>query len=330
MWYKMRTYLLGIALALTVSAQAALLSSEARVSLLSCAPGEELYAKFGHTALRIEDPENALDVVFNYGIFDFNTDHFYWKFVRGETWYELGAAPYHWFIHEYIVTHRPVYEQVLNLDSTQTAALWEALMRNYEPQNRSYLYNFVFDNCATRPYQLIADAIGAPIESEYTGWCGQTYRSFIRHYIGRFSWSNAGIQLLFGPKADRVMSDQQRLFLPEELMAYMQQAHTADGALLVLEGQIAPFEIEPTPWYATWVVGLVLYFLLIAGISYYDRRRGQWSKWPEIVAAVPYVLLLIVVFFLTFFSCHPLVGFSWRLLIIPLTHLCARLIYIIR
>ena len=96
-----RLYILLVAVLLSLTLCAQTLSEEARISLLTCSPGEELYARYGHTALRICDPQNDMDITFNYGIFDFNTDHFYWKFVRGETWYELGAAPYWWFMREY-------------------------------------------------------------------------------------------------------------------------------------------------------------------------------------------------------------------------------------
>ena len=84
------------------------------------------------------------------------------------------------------------------------------------------------------------------------------------------------------------------------------------------------------PWYASWELGLVLYFLCVLAFSLYDRKRQRWSWGVELAVAVPYSLLLLVVTFLTFFSCHPLVGFGWRLLIIPVTHLCARIIYIVR
>ena len=133
MLHRIRTYLFALGLFCTAALQAQTLSDEARISLLTCAPGEELYARFGHTALRVTDPAHHLDAVFNYGVFDFNTDHFYWKFVRGETWYELGASPYRWFMQEYIETKRPVYEQVLNLTAAQRDSLWEALLVNYEP-----------------------------------------------------------------------------------------------------------------------------------------------------------------------------------------------------
>ena len=308
---------------LTLSAQT--LSDETRISLLTCTPGEELYARYGHTALRVNDPVNDLDIVFNYGIFDFNTDHFYWKFVRGETWYELGASPYWWFMREYDETRRPVYEQVLNFTPDQNRALWDKLLENYEPENRRYLYNFVFDNCATRPYHMIAEGT----VSGYLGAEGQTYRRFIQHYTRKGSWADFGINLLFGPKADRPMHGEERLFLPEELMFYLSEARTPEGRLILSE-HIAPFEIKPVPWYQTWYLGIALYALVIALISLYDRKRQRLSWGIDLTVGILYGLLLLIVTFLTFFSCHPLVGFGWRLIIIPLVHLCARLIYIVR
>ena len=329
MYYR-RLYLFILCLTAWIGAEARSLSEEAQISLLTCTPGEELYARYGHTAIRVQDPQNRLDLVFNYGIFDFNTDHFYWKFVKGETWYELGAITMPWFMLEYEEEHRPVYEQVLNLNPSQREEIWQALVRNYEPENRKYLYNFVFDNCATRPYLLIQKALGDTIRSGYTGNTGTTYRRFIRRYTGSMTWANAGINLLFGPKADKPMNNEQRLFLPEELMLYMAQAHLSDGTPLVSESEIGSFDLPKTPWYASWPLGWAVYFIVVCLISWWDRRRGKRSRWLDIAVGVPYVLLLVLVAFLTFFSCHPLVGFGWRLLIIPLTHLCARFIYILR
>ncbi len=330
MWHNFRTSILFFCLVLSLGIQAQTLSPEAQISLLTCAPGKELYARYGHTAIRVLDEPNEIDIVFNYGIFDFNTDHFYWKFVRGETWYELGATPYYWFMREYKREKRPVYEQVLNLSPEQQNLLWDKLVENYEPENRKYLYNFVFDNCATRPYQLIISVLGDSIVSDYDGYTCQTYRDFISHYTGQHTWANAGINLLFGPKADRPMTNGQRLFLPEELMYYIQYAHSLDGIRLIKHSDIGPFKVIHTPWYATWELGLVLYFLAVLAMSIIDRIRGKWSWWVELAAGIPYLVLLLIVTFLTFFSCHPLVGFGWRLFIIPLTHLCARFIYILR
>lgn len=243
MFRHLRTYVLSVSLMLSLAAYALPdMTDNARISLLTCTPGEELYARYGHTAIRVTDETNDLDVVFNYGIFNFNTEHFYWKFVRGETWYELGASPYYWFMREYEQTQRPVYEQVLNLTIEQREELWQALLTNFQPENRQYLYNFVFDNCATRPYFLIARTLDDTIISDYTGYTGVTYRAFIRHYTGALSWENAGINLLFGPRADQPMTSEQRLFLPEELMFFLQEARLTDGTPLVSESD-APLRL---------------------------------------------------------------------------------------
>src|SRR5699024_474509 len=55
-----------------------------QVSLLTCAPGEELYSSFGHNAVRLLDLDTGRDLVFNYGTFDFDTPNFYVKFARGK------------------------------------------------------------------------------------------------------------------------------------------------------------------------------------------------------------------------------------------------------
>ena len=85
-----------------------------RISLLTCAPGDEVYSLFGHTAIRYQDPQQKLDIVFNYGMFSFKTPHFLWRFIKGETDYELGVNSYQDFASEYIYLERGVNEQILN------------------------------------------------------------------------------------------------------------------------------------------------------------------------------------------------------------------------
>ncbi len=306
------------------------LSEQAEISLLTCGPGEELYTRYGHTAIRVADPSYDLDVVFNYGIFDFNTEHFYWKFMRGETYYQLGIERWEDFRVGYAYMGRSVVEQVLNLTQAQKQNLFDALVENYQPENRYYLYNFVFDNCATRPYLLIKKAVGDTIVSDYKGAEGKSYRAFIRHYTRPASWANFGINLLFGPKADRAMRGEARLFLPEELMYYMEEARTADGTKIVKASDVRSFGIASVPFYATWYFGVACFAVVLLLISWIDRRRGKLSWGVDVVLGIGYALVLLLVGFLTFFSLHPLVGFGWRLLIIPVIHLCTRLLYILR
>ena len=300
------------------------------ISLLTCTPGQELYSRYGHTAIRVQDTEKHADFVFNYGTFTFNTDNFYWKFVKGETYYQLGIDPTSWFMEENRLEGRTIYEQPLNLTEEQTKAVTEALWKNFRPENRSYLYNFVFDNCATRPYYLLKNVLGDSIHSTYSEWEGVTYRKYIQRYTGKDSWADFAINMIFGPRADQPMTNEDRLFMPEALMFFMQDATLSDGTPLVKESPIEPFVIAPTPWYKTWYIGLVVFIIFMLTISLIDLRRDKWSWYVDLPFAIIYVLLFAIVIFLTFFSIHPLVGFNWRLFLFPLIHLCLRLIYIVR
>ena len=68
-----------------------------RVTLVTCSPGTEVYAVYGHTALRVEVPSEGIDVAVNYGLFSFEAPHFVWRFIKGETDYMVGAVGYPMF-----------------------------------------------------------------------------------------------------------------------------------------------------------------------------------------------------------------------------------------
>lgn len=306
------------------------LSEEAKIYLLTCTPGTEVWSKYGHTGIRVCDPARKMDIVFNYGIFSLMEKGFYLKFIQGETYYQLGIESYSYFVKFYSKIGRKTYLQELNLTQTQKQSVFDALLINYQPENRYYLYNFVFDNCATRPYHLLKQALQDTIISTYQGYLNQPFRSTITHYTGPYSWVDLGINLVFGPKADQPMNNEQRLFLPEELMFYLSQAHLTDGTPLVIRENIAPFQVAPVPWYKDSRLGLACFALFMIIISWWDRKRHKLSWWIDAILCVVYLILLTIVIFLTFFSVHPLVGFSWRLIMLPLIHLCARLIYWLR
>ena len=327
----MRKCLITIALCVcSLLACAQTLSDSAHVYLLTCTPGTQVWSKYGHSAILVEDKAQGIDVVFNYGIFSFDTEDFYLKFIKGDTYYQLGIEPLRYFRLSAERVGRKVYWQRLNLTHTQMQQVFDALLVNYRPENRFYHYNFVFDNCATRPYHLIKDALGDTILSDYQGYIHRSYRRAISHYTGHNSWVDFGINLIFGRRADAPMESEQRLFLPEELMFFMSEARLADGTPLVQSEDIAPFNIAPVPWYANCWLGIGLFVLVMAGISLFDRRRGRLTWWVDVLLGLVYLILIAIVVFLTFFSSHPLVGFNWRLLLFPVLHLCARLIYILR
>ena len=118
-------------------AQSPPLSPETQVSIFTCDRGEELYSTFGHTALRIKDPNNALDVVYNYGYFDFRTENFYFKFVKGDLQYYMNVTSYDDFVFEYKLDRREVIEQTLNLPLAKPIELCLAFSKSFPLQTES-------------------------------------------------------------------------------------------------------------------------------------------------------------------------------------------------
>ncbi len=316
MMKRLLYFCLLILVGLSTSAQT--LSDSAQISLFTCTPGEYVYSQYGHSAIRVVDPVSKLDITFNYGIFSFNTEDFYLKFIKGETDYQLGIDDTRSFLLNSAYIGRTTYEQVLNLSSTQRQAIFDALVENYRPENRFYRYNFVFDNCATRPYLLLKNALDAELKTQDPRLKSQdsatTYRNLISHYSKANAWVDFGVNLIFGKVADKEITAEERLFLPEELMRYVQHATLSDDTPLTDAAEVALFAISHTPWMlrpALWVS--VLCVLLIV-LTYFDLRKKRISWWADAVLFFVYGILGSIAFFLTFFSLHPLVGENYNLL----------------
>ena len=122
------------------------LSEQAKVSLLTIAPTNELYNQFGHTAVRISDPVSGIDYCYNYGVYDFDTPNFYAKFVRGRLNYMMSVVPTERELVPYRRYGRGVIEQEMNLSAAEVQKVYTYLKENYRPENRYYLYDFFFDS----------------------------------------------------------------------------------------------------------------------------------------------------------------------------------------
>ena len=139
-----------------VKAQKITLSETAVISVLTMGPGNALNDSFGHSAFRILDPNQHIDVVYNYGVYDFNTPHFYLKFTKGQLMYQLDRTSFNLFYRHYMEQNRWIKEQVLNLTTAEKQEVFNFLQNNYLPENRNYSYDFFFDNCATRIRDVLA------------------------------------------------------------------------------------------------------------------------------------------------------------------------------
>ena len=297
------------------------LSDEARISLLTSAPYEaEVFTVYGHTALRVHDPQQKLDYVFNYGIFDFTKENFIYRFAKGETDYKLGATDYTNYIIEYQLRGSSVSEQQLNLTPNERQRLWEALVENYKPENRIYRYNFFFDNCATRPAALIEKAVGQ-VDYHYP-YEAQTFRALINYCTRAHAWLTFGCDLALGSPTDRLATPHEMLFLPSYLRDAFSKAEIVDaqGHRRPLVSQTSVIEaeaeeIEPDLWDTLTPLRLSwLLFLLTMLLSAWGWRTHHALKGLDVLLFAVAGLAGCVLFFLAFISEHPCTWPNYSLL----------------
>ncbi len=307
---------------LTVSkSQLLTLTDSTKFSLLTCSPGPDAYEKFGHTAIRILDESQGVDMIANWGIFDFDKPGFYYKFVKGETYYMLGVHETFYFLESYRRRNSYVIEQVLNLSPDERKRLYDAISVNYLPENREYLYNFVFDNCATRPRELINQivkpkTIEAVNEIEY-----KSFRDWVGAYTGKYSWLQFGIDLVFGRDADEYATPYQAMFLPEVLYK------SYDGAKIVdPSGTETPFiseerylvekrdELQKSTLFSKPIFVTVLMLLIGLIITFWENKKKKQYKIFDFLLLLITGIAGLIVFYLMFFSIHPLVKSNFNLM----------------
>ena len=293
-----------------------------RLSLLTCAPGEEIYSLFGHTAIRYEDPANGIDAVFNYGLFSFNTPNFIFRFSLGETDYQLGATDYAHFAAEYAFDGRSVWQQTLNLSKEEKAELIRLLQENYRPENRIYRYNFFYDNCATRPRDKIEESIiGKVIYPSEPQDGSRSFRDIVHQYCKGHPWARFGIDLCIGSEADRPITQRQMMFAPFYLMDAFAGAQIANDSIqrpLVSDKALivdAVSDEEEGGWMPTPLQCSLLLFILTAAATIYSlrKRTGLWGV--DLVLFGTAGIVGCVLAFLALFSEHPAVSSNFLLLV---------------
>ena len=253
------------------------LSEHTRVSLLTSSPGEDLYAQFGHSAIRITDTLSGQDLVFNYGLFDFNTPGFYVKFIRGKLPYQLGIQRFDAFLNAYIEENRQCRELEINLNEKERLALINFLSVNYLPENREYPYDFFFDNCATR----IRDILENKFQANYPDTSlvkKASFRHFLAQYVGQNSWINVGFYLILGLPADAIATFRDEMFLPDYLEKHLENAFLS-GQLLAKNKITILYQNQPEKSVSFLpspiLISCLLFFIALIFTFYHTKR---WTK----------------------------------------------------
>ena len=333
---KWFTIWLWICIAQLALAQAPL-SDAASISLLTSTPyEEEVFTVYGHAALRVHDPMQKIDYVFNYGIFDFSQPNFIYRFTKGETDYRLGVANYADYVVEYQMRGSTITEQQLNLTAEERQNLWVALIENYRPENRVYRYNFFFDNCATRPAALIEKTVGQ-VNYHYP-YASLSFRALINYCTRNHAWLTFGCDLALGSPTDRQATLHEMMFLPDYLRKAFSKAEIIDNQgqarPLVSETHVIEAADPDIPERDIWdlLTPIRLGWLLFAMtniITVWGRFQRRAYKGFDIGLFGLAGLAGCVLFFLAFFSVHPCTWPNYSLLWLHPFHLIGVILFCI-
>ncbi len=316
-------YLLFLLFILNISAKAQFvpLSENSEISIITIGPGAELYDKFGHSAFRIQDPDTGQDVVFNYGVYDFDTPNFYTKFAQGKLLYQLGVSYYEPFFNSYVAQNRWIKEQVLNLDQTEKQAISDFLWNNAQPENKKYKYDFFYDNCATKIRDVLWEVLGNRLEfKEDHITQGYTFRQLIQQNLNSNTWGSLGIDIALGAVIDRKAKPIEYQFLPYYVFQGAANAvvHRNNNTEPLVKNTRVLFENRPqtdsvnfftSPLFILGIIGL-----LIIAKTYSDYKKQLRSRLLDALILFFTGLIGIFLLLLWFATDHTATANNYNLL----------------
>lgn len=291
-------------------------TEQAKFSILTCTPGADLYSLFGHTAIRFQDiiDGHIVDWVYNYGTFEFD-DSFYWKFARGKLDYILSKEDFPYFQYGYIQEGRGIFEQELLLSSEERMQLFNLLEENYLPQNRTYRYDFFYDNCSTRVRDIINKATGNNLSFNYSYSKEYTFRDAIQTYLNYQPWSDLGIDIALGIPCDYKVEKTQMMFLPDSLMTEFNYAEQEVQKITLPQNEILPAEYIPSN--TTFFTPVVVFFIFLVAhlfIGFFCLKKKINFQITDRILLFSSGLVGLLVIFLWFFTDHTATAWNLNIL----------------
>jgi len=293
--------------------------SQYEISILTIGPGSSLSDAFGHSGIRVIDRVNDYDIVFNYGVYDFNAPNFYGNFVRGIPVYSLGLNSFENFYRNYVNQSRQIIEQKLNLSEYKKRVLVNKLITNSKEENKDYKYNYFENNCSTK----IGDIFNVLLEEEIRNEGinlgninSNSYRELVYQHVVPNSWGALGIDICLGSVIDKNITDQDELFLPYNLKLYFDKlgnSNIRNGDLVetsILFGEYIEYkETSFSPLYVLLILSLIIII-----VTFLDYLRITRNVVLDIIILLITGLIGLLLVYLSFFSNHIASAWNYNLL----------------
>lgn len=304
-------------------------TNDLRISILTCADGDQMYASFGHCAIRAKSESRGFDFVYNYGMFNYKQKSFYLKFVRGFLNYHVSYSDFARFCLEYVRDGREIREQVLNLNAQQRQAVFDFLNWNCLEENRYYRYNFLEDNCATRIRDIVENTCGSDVhlaQIEYT----ESFRDMIHSHLGEMPWFRFGVDLLMGLPVDRKADSRTAMFLPEHVFTTLEKStinhNGVDQPLISETNTLLKADPVNKTDICTYLSPSLIFWLIFAVLAlstYYEIVKHKHRAWIDRTLLIIVGLFGLLFLFMWFGTEHTVTKGNLNLLWALPTHIAA-------
>jgi len=298
-------------------AQVPKLTDNTKISIITVGPGNLLNDSFGHNGFRVKN--DYLDVIYDYGRYNFEQPNFYTNFAKGKLKYSMGAANSKDVFRFYKQQNRTIKEQILNLNQDQKKTLLNYLANNYKPENRAYLYDFFYDNCATKIRDITETVLNGNIKYKIDKKDKKkTFRDLIQNNLYWNSWGSFGIDIALGSVIDRNASPREFMFLPEHIFLFFEEASFKNSnKTLVKESKIIYAQdgnFERGSFFKSPVFILLLISIFILYITYNDKKNNKRSKWLDIILFTVTGIIGLLLLLLWFATDHSATAYNYNLL----------------
>ncbi|WP_417557611.1 DUF4105 domain-containing protein [Mesoflavibacter zeaxanthinifaciens] len=302
-------------LCVTVAFSQKNIPNNTQISVLTIGPGNNLNDAFGHSGIRLKTSYS--DIVYDFGRYNFEDPNFYLNFARGKLNYLQGKANYNNLVNFYKQQNRSIKEQILNLSAEEKQSVYTFLETNYAKNQGAYLYDFFYDNCATKIRDVIENATNGNIDYQLPGnYEDKTFRTLIQDELHPNTWGSLGIDIALGAIIDRTATPREHMFLPKNIHAFYSKA-TINNRQLVSNSKTiinSDTKFKNGTFLLSPIFVLSLIAILIIYITFNDHKKQRRTKGLDAFIQLILGVIGILLTLLWFGTDHTATGYNYNLL----------------
>ncbi len=265
------------------------LMAQPSLELITMSPGDPLYTRWGHAAIRVADPSQNLDLVYNFGSIDLGPN--FWRdTLRGQVHAFVAVSRYAPTLAAYAQEERTITRRVLRIPKSATASIAQALA---SLAGTRYVYHHLEDNCSTRAADVLDQALGGALSANGARVLPETFRSVALTPLRDAPWLYVAVDIALAGAADRPLTQWQARFVPSELATWIDTLSFNELPLVSFASDVHRGKNnDTTPWSWPWLTAYLLVGIPLLALGH-KRPRVLLFLWTPLASVVGAAVLVL-------------------------------------